>query len=365
MRRFSFHRERGAGLEVHAAAEGVDGFVGGLALDDFECLEHQAPVKAVMRVLRFCALKEDMPPPSMVIELVPAPMPRTLIDLDDFIAGVAERDAGEADRELGRVHVGQVDELVHRSDVLQVVGVALLGERGGGAFLLAGDLEGIEDEDAAAHFEIAHGGFARGDVDDGLLAFETGVGDEEFVGAGGGRRDGSGRCCDEGADFEDGNFRTPGTDEAVAGGLAGDVTDDGAGGGRRRAIGGAGGGQKGRGERQDRAESGLDKSSRQRADARQGCWVLGHGQEGRGWRQLCRRGGAQAGRGYFQASKWGADGARLAEFTSPPMAGREKAAGRVPACRGGAFYRPAPGRSKSSRGFRDGDVGGLAQEFDF
>ena len=38
-----------------------------------------APVKAVMRVLRFCALNDDMPPPSIVIELMPAPMPRTLM----------------------------------------------------------------------------------------------------------------------------------------------------------------------------------------------------------------------------------------------------------------------------------------------
>ena len=38
-----------------------------------------APVKAVIRVLRFCALKEDIPPPSMVMELIPAPIPRTLM----------------------------------------------------------------------------------------------------------------------------------------------------------------------------------------------------------------------------------------------------------------------------------------------
>ena len=178
------HGERRTSLEIHAATKGVDGLVRRLALDEFERLKHGAGEGghagvAVLGAEGRHAAAVDGDGAHAGAHAADAD------DFDDFVAGVTERDAREANREFGRVHVGKVDQGVHGRDILKIVGVALLGERGGDAFLLAGDLEGIENEDAAGHDEVAHGGLPGGDVDGDPLGLEAGVSHHEFVSAGG------------------------------------------------------------------------------------------------------------------------------------------------------------------------------------
>ena len=162
------HVERGAGLEIHAAAEGIDRAVGRLALGELERFEHVAGEGgharvAVLRAEGGHAAAVDRDRGHAGAHAAHADL------LDDFVAGIGKCHAGQTDRELGRVHVGQIGEGVHRRDVLEIVGVALLRHRGGEAFLLTGDLKGIEHHDLAAHREIAHCGVARRDRQGGPL----------------------------------------------------------------------------------------------------------------------------------------------------------------------------------------------------
>jgi hypothetical protein len=85
-----------------------------------------------------------------------------------------------------------------------------------------------------------------GDGDNGTLAIEAEVGDDEFVAAGGdGAEDVAARFVDEGGDAEGGDFDA-GAFEEIAGGEIGDVAGDGGGLGE----GGGEGEEEGQGERE-------------------------------------------------------------------------------------------------------------------
>ena len=215
--------ERGAGLEIHASAQGINAAVGSLALGELERFEHVAGKGGHARVAILSAegghaAAVDRDGGHAGAHAAHAD------DFDDFVTRVAESNAGQTDREFGGVHVRHVAELIHRRDVLEVVGVALLGQRGREALFGTGDFERVEHEHRAAQDEVADGWLAGGDDDGDGLGVEADIGGNHVMGAGGHVHEVTAGVVDEGAQVERGDLHL-GADEAVAGGFVGHVTD--------------------------------------------------------------------------------------------------------------------------------------------
>ena len=153
-------------------------------------------------------------------------------------------DAGQADGDFAGVHVGEIAERVGGGDVLEVLGVARCGEGRGIALTFALHFELFEFVDARGEIEIPRRSLVGGDGDGGARGVEAGVGDDEFVAAGGdGRQDVAAGFVHEGGDAEGGDFDA-GTLQEVAGGEIGDVAGD------RGGVRGGGGEEEGEGEKE-------------------------------------------------------------------------------------------------------------------
>ena len=149
--------------------------------------------------------------------------------VDEVFVGRIAGDAGEADGDLGGIHVRQVSERIHGDDVLHVFGVALRGDGGGPALALTGDFEGVEFVDDAGEVEIARGAGGVVDGDGGARRIEADVGDDDLVRAGRERRENvAAGIVGEGAEAEgrDGDLRAL---EEITGGDIGDVAGEGRG----------------------------------------------------------------------------------------------------------------------------------------
>jgi hypothetical protein len=155
--------------------------------------------------------------------------------LDNLIAGIRKRHSGEPDRQLGRVHVREIRQSVHRCHVLQIVRVPLRRHGGGNALLLTGYFKRIEHQHGAAHVEIPGDRLARDHRHGAALSVQPGIGYHQFVRAGRRIEQISARVVDQRAHVERRDLDA-GADQTVAGGLVGDDAGDDAGRAGRRCI---------------------------------------------------------------------------------------------------------------------------------
>ena len=216
--------EGGFGFEIYAATEGIDAAVGGLALGELEGFEHVAREGgharvAVLRTKRGHAAAVDADRGHAGAHAADAD------NFYDFVSGITKGHTRQADGELGGVHIRQVGERIHGRDVLEVIGVALLGHRGGKPLFDASDLEGIQHQHRARQDEVAHGGLAGRNDDWDRLGVEARVGDHEIVGASGRVQKVATGVVHEGAEVERGDFNFS-ADQTVAGGFIGHGADD-------------------------------------------------------------------------------------------------------------------------------------------
>ena len=224
------HREGRTALEVNGAAERVRAFVGQVALDEFEALEHRAGEIVDTALSRHRALGGEHP--AVERDVVQRRAHATDGETVDAVFEIeCGADAGEENRELARAHVREVAVGIHRDDVLRIGRVALRGDRRRAALALAGYLEGLKLVDRGGEVEIARGVcLTRGNGDGGARGIESRVGDNDFVRA-------DGQCGEnvapsvvgERGEAERGNRDLRALEE-IAGGEVGDGAGEGGGG---------------------------------------------------------------------------------------------------------------------------------------
>ena len=222
------HRERRAALEIDGAADGAGFLVRRVALGELHLVEHGTGEVVHVGAAAERALAGE----GRAVEGDGVEAGADAADgetVDEVFVGRIAGDAGEADGNLGGIHVRQVSERIHGDDVLHVLGVALRGDGGGTALALTGDLEGLEGVDDARQVEIARGGAGVVDGDRGANGVEADVGDDDLVGAGRKRgEDVAAGVVGEGDEAEgrDGDL---GAFEEIAGGDVRDVAGEGGG----------------------------------------------------------------------------------------------------------------------------------------